>query len=503
LSVQSPLAVARPAASAAGRRRARRRMPVPTPAQRHVLSRFSYGVTPGLVRDMRRAGGVQAWFRRQLHPERIDDHRAAGMRAWFPHIDLTPQQQFALHDSGRKAGWEIMADFVRWTMLRRIYSERQVLEVMTEFWSNLLHVPAPGDSNSWPHRVSYDATIRRHALGRFDELLYAAITHPAMGCYLDNARSTKDRINENLGREVLELHAVGRVAGYDERDVLDSARILTGWRVDIRGTWQASYEEDDHWTGPVQVLGFQHANTSEDGRRLTKDYLRYLAHHPSTAQRIAERLAQQFVSDQPSKDLVADLKRVYLRSGTDISATLRTLVGHPAFGRSIGDKVRTPAQDMVATMRALGVTALKPAGRDSDLALAIIWQAEGMGEQPFNWPTPDGPPLTNDAWTSVSRMLGCWQAHLNIAGGFWPRTSRRIRTPTQWMPALPARFDTVVDHVCRQLLARPANEDLVDTACLALDIPRRERITRDHRLVRWQTPWLLQALLDTPQHMTR
>jgi Protein of unknown function (DUF1800) len=495
------------ATAPAARRRARRgarRAPVPTPRQRHLLSRFSYGVTPGLVRQMRRAGGPDAWFRQQLHPPRIDDRRAAAMRSWFPHLDRSPGALWRLSKSpGGPEGWEILADFVRWTLLRRAYSNRQVLEVMTEFWSNLLHVPAPGEAKAFPHRIAYDAVIREHALGRFDELLYAAITHPAMGCYLDNARSTKRTPNENLGREVLELHTVGRLAGYTEEDVLSSARILTGWHVDLWDTWRASYRPEDHYVGEVRVMGFADANRDPDGRAVTRRYLHHLAHHPATARRIAERLAVQFVSDDPPADLVQHLKRVYLRTGTDISATLRALVAHPAFARSAGAKVRTPAQDLVATIRVLGITATRPTGRRTDLASAIIWQAEAMGEQPFHWPTPDGPPLVNDAWTSVSRMLGCWRAHLTLAGRFWPKTAMRTRRPLQWMPPLPARFDVVVDHVCRQLLARPANDALIATASLAVGIPRRERITPDHRLVTWQTPWLLQALLDTPEHMTR
>ena len=486
---------------AASARRARK-FPVPTSAQRHLLSRFSYGVTPALVRQMRQAGGADAWFRRQMHPSRIDDGAANRMRDWFPVLDRSPLQLWRMSESGQRKGWEIMTDFVRWSMLRRTYSQRQVHEVMTEFWSNLLHIPAPGDG-SWPHRISYDATIRKHALGRYDELLHAAVTHPAMGCYLDNARSTKYAPNENLGREVLELHTVGRLGGYGERDVYDSALILTGYAVDKFETWAAAYRPETHHVGAVQVMEFYDRNESPDGRDVVRRYLRYLAHHPATARRIAERLAVRFVSDAPSAELLTDLSRTYRNSGTDISATLRTLVEHPEFKRSAGAKVRTPSEDLIATLRVLGHQALEPSGRDSDLAHAIIWQAEGMGEQPFHWPTPDGPPLVNDAWTSVSRMLGSWKAHLNVASGVVPKTGRRMREPMDWMPDLPARFEDVVDHVCRQLLARPAGDALMDTACLAVDIPRRERITRDHRLLTWQLPWLLQSLLDTPQHMTR
>ena len=479
-----------------------RRLSVPSPAQRHLLSRFSYGVTPELVREMRRAGGANDWFRRQLNPTRIDDRRAAAMRDWFPYLDMSPQRLWRTHETRERESWELMADFVRWTMLRRIYTRRQLHEVMSEFWSNLLHIPAPGDT-SWPHRVRYDAVIRRNALGRFDQLLSAAITHPAMGLYLDNGRSTKDAPNENLGRELLELHTVGRGGGYDENDVYNSALILTGWRVDRQPTWTAYYSERDHHVGPVKVMGFEDPNDSADGRTLTRRYLRYLAHHDATAGRIARRLAVQFVSDNPPADLVADMKRTFKRSGTDISATLHTMVQHPAFDRAIGAKVRTPSEDMIATFRVLGVQAVKPTRRESDMANAIIWQAEMMGERPFDWPTPDGPPLVNDAWASVSRMLGSWKAHINMAGGWWPDTGRRIRTPMQWMPELPARFDFVVDHLCRRLHARPATDRLIAAASLSVDIAPRERITRDHRLVQWQLPWLLQTLLDTPQHMTR
>jgi hypothetical protein len=499
--VSLPAQQAQPAA--ARPRRARRAFPVPARGQRHLLSRFSYGVTPALVREMWRAGGADAWFRQQLRPARIDDRRAREMRSWFPYLDRSPGALWRISKSGRREGYVILGDFVRWSLLRRAYSRRQVLEVMTEFWSNLLHVPAPGESKSFPHRISYDSTIRAHALGRFEDLLHAAITHPAMGCYLDNAKSGKDNPNENLGRELLELHTVGRLGGYDEKDVLNSARILTGWKVDLFDTWRHYYDPADHYTGQVQVMDFVDSNRDPDGRGVTKRYLTYLAHHPATAQRLAERLAVQFVSDTPPAELVAELKRVYLRSGTDIRATLRALVAHPAFGRSAGEKVRTPAQDLVATIRALGITATRPTGKSTDLAHEVIWQAESMGEQPFHWPTPDGPPAVNDAWTSVSRMLGSWKAHLNVAGGFSPSTARRLRRPRQWMPELPARFDVVVDHVCRQLLALPADDALIAAASLAVDIPRRERITPDHRLVRWQMPWLLQALLDTPQHMTR
>ncbi len=135
---------------------------------------------------------------------------------------------------------------------------------MTEFWEGMLHVPVSGDAHfTW--RVDYGDTIRRHALGRFDQMLVETTTHPAMLIFLSAATSTKRAPNENLGRELLELHTLG-AGNYSEDDVKASSRILTGWHVDLWKTWAASYVEEDHWTGTVQVRGFRDRNRKADGR---------------------------------------------------------------------------------------------------------------------------------------------------------------------------------------------------------------------------------------------
>ena len=177
-----------------------------------------------------------------------------------------------------------MTDLAGWTMMRRVLSNRQLHEVMVEFWSNLLHIPL-GDDNAWPYRVSYDSMIRAHALGSFDDMLVAATTHASMGLYLDNAISTKDAPNENLGRELLELHSVGVDAGYTEKDVLNSARILTGYRVDPTGRSSRSTTTRRRTTPAHQGArvhrGERQARTVEAA---TEKYVRYLAHHPATAE---------------------------------------------------------------------------------------------------------------------------------------------------------------------------------------------------------------------------
>ena len=109
---------------------------------RHVLNRFSYGVSPALVEQAQEAGGAAAWFEQQLNHTAIVDDRAAAMKDWYPYIWHSPGELYDIHESGEYYGWEMTTDLARWTIMRRTYSKRQLHEVMSDFWSNLLHVPA-------------------------------------------------------------------------------------------------------------------------------------------------------------------------------------------------------------------------------------------------------------------------------------------------------------------------------------------------------------------------
>lgn len=474
---------------------------VASPADRHLLSRFSYGVTQDLLADAADAG-TSAWFEDQLDPDSVADGFAGGLKAWWPHLSWTPQEMWNHDQSGDLPGWEQQDDFVRWTLLRRIYSKRQVHETMVEFWSNLLHIPAPL-GKCFPHRLGYDATIRQHALGTFEEMLEAAILHPAMLCYLDNAISTFTQVNENLGREVLELHTVGREAGFTEDEVSDSAMILTGWHVDVGQTWVASYHDEDHYTEPVSVLGFESENAQQDGREMSRQYLRYLANHESTARRVAHRLAVRFVRDEPSDELVNYLAGVFTDSGTDIRTTLRALVAHDEFLSSAGGKVRTPTEDTVNTFRVLEVVVTEPTGADSDAAHAILTSTSTMGQRPFDWPRPDGFPDSAEAWSSASRALGSWKIHKNLSKGIYPKTAVEYRPEDYWLLPMPVRFDVLVEHLSQRLLAQPATTQVIRAASKAVEVLADEYVLASGTLVRTRIPDLLIALLDTPQHMMR
>ncbi len=467
--------------------------------QRHLVTRFSYGITAALEADVRKAGGADAWFERQLTaPDKVADRSADKLRSWWPDLDRRPADLWKRQVTDVRGGWEVMADYGRWLLNRRIHTRRPVHEKMTEFWEALLHVPVIGDAQfTW--RADYGDTIRRHALGRFDQLLPAAITHPAMLIFLSAATSTKTAPNENLGRELLELHTVG-VGNYTEDDVKASARILTGWHVDLWKTWKASYEPDDHWTGRVKVAGFSHRNKDADGRAVTKEYLRHLARHPKTAHRICERLATKFVRQDPPAALVRRLAKVYLKNDTAIVPVLRALVASKEFRAAAGRKLRDPSEDVVATYRVLGVDLRRPSGTDS-AANAMIWQAENVGLSPHAWPRPDGSPVDDDVWASPARALASLELHWGLSGGWWPSKDVVYRKPESWVPKKGLKFRDLVDSVSRELLHRPASKHLLETATRATGCRAREKITRDHELVEWGFPRLLAAVLDSPDHL--
>ncbi|MGB0101718.1 MAG: DUF1800 domain-containing protein [Nocardioides sp.] len=473
-----------------------------SPAGRHLVGRFSYGLTPELAADVRRAGGAQRWFAQQLRPNKIADRSADRLRDWWPSLSRDCTALWRRQRDGIEGGWEVMLDYQRWLLLRRMRSQRQVLEIVTELWENHFNVPVTGDAQCF-WRVDYGDVIRRHALGRFEDLLQAVITHPAMLINLDNVSSSSAAPNENLGRELLELHTVGRGA-YDEQDVKDSARILTGWSVDMWDTFVAEYRQSWHSRGAVRVMDFTHPNRDSDGRAVTRAYLRYLASHPATARRVAHKLAVKFVSDDPPAALVDRLARVYLEHDTAIRPVLRALVRSQAFAASAGAKVRDPGEDLVATYRALGIRVTKPpAASEKHAADQLLWQVSGIGTKPFDWPRPDGQPIDNESWASPSRMVASMRVHMDLAGGWWPDQGVRYRGDASWVPHFPIRFEALVDHLSRTILHRPATPELVRACCQVVDVSPREQIRRDHAIVRWSMHRLLATLLDSPAFLTR
>lgn len=474
------------------------RTPVPTARQLHVMNRLGTGFSTATFAQLRRAGGEKAWFLQQLDPDSVpESKKGRAVASWFPRLQDSPSTIWQNNRSRTYEGWEYALDLSNYSLLRRVHSNRMLLESMVELWSNHLHV----DANHHPgftQRAAYDEVIRRHALGRFDDLLVAATLHPAMLLFLDNWRSTRRSPNENHGRELLELHTVG-VGNYTEEMVKQAARILSGHTV-RQDVWTAYFDPDRHATGAVSLLGFTAPNTTRDNPGLAADFLRFLARHPATARTVARRIAVRFVSDDPSQRLVDRLAAAYLGSGTDIRATLRALFDSDEFWASAGRKVRTPADDVVATLRVRRVKVKAPTSRES-FANALSWTLQST--LVHQWPRPDGPPDRAAAWGSTSRMLNSWQMHWGVAGGWWPREQAKYPKPTAYLPRKSIRFDRFVDHLSRQVLGRRSTSRLLEAACVACDVRPGEKVTKHHAVMSWKFPRLLAVLLDSPAHMTR
>ena len=326
--------------------------------------------------------------------------------------------------------------------------------------------------------------------------------------YLDNSNSTAEHPNENLGRELLELHTVG-IGNYTEDHVKDSARILTGWRVDTQQgnkapTWVPSYIPGDHAVGPVRVMDFADPNDDPDGRDLTRRYIGYLAHHPLTAHRIATKLVLKFVRDDVSAALVDRLAQVYLQNDTAIVPVLRALIDSAEFNASRGAKVRDATEDVVATWRVLGAQVRPPTSPQS-AANTLLWQADNLGLMPFMWPRPDGAPLVNAPWCSPSRMIASFDMHHSMSGGWWPSAAQGMvyRDLRTWVPELPIRLDELIDHLSQQLLHQHATPVLMKACCRAVGYHPDEKITRRHPVRYYGIQPLLNTVLDSPDFFLR
>ncbi|WP_212991160.1 DUF1800 domain-containing protein [Actinoplanes auranticolor] len=466
----------------------------------HLLRRATYGPTPESTAEIRRLG-APAWLERQLEPAAIADPVADDLVARLPLSRLTIDGVRARVRSGalKMYGWDTMFELGCATMARAIWSERQLFEVMADFWSNHLNVTNPS-GDVWDSRQDYDrSVIRPHALGRFADMLKASAQHPAMLTYLDNRFSTKAAPNENYGRELLELHTVG--LGYTESDVKNAARLLTGMTV----SWDNGryrYDAGRHATGAVKVLGFRHANTSATrGEAAALALLDYLALHPATAKRIATRLCVRFVADEPPPALVTRLAKVYLDNRTAIAPVLRALFGSAEFAASVGAKTRTPLEDIVATVRTLGY---QPEKSGTQALKALYWITESAGQAPMAWAPPNGYPDVAAAWASPSGQIVRWNAHLNIAAGWWPGTLQRPASlVTAFAGTVPATYGALIDAVATRLVGRTLAPAHTTAIAAYYGKTPASALKANDAAVGWAFPYLAALLLNSPYFALR
>ncbi|MGZ8780541.1 MAG: DUF1800 domain-containing protein [Thermoanaerobaculia bacterium] len=355
----------------------------------HALNRLGFGARPGDVDRVMRMG-VDRWIEQQLHPERIDDRAVDARVARYANaVEIPPREdQQMIRRTARKA----VADVSAQRILRAAESERQLNEVMVDFWMNHFNVFA-GKGLDRFLVASYERdAIRPRVWGRFADLLMATAKSPAMLFYLDNVRSRSGALNENYARELMELHTIGVDTGYTQKDVTELARVFTGWSMDRGG--QFRFHRVAHDSGKKTVLG---VTLSGGGIDEGEQMIRFLARHPSTAKQIARKLCVRLVSDEPPPALVERVAKRFRDTDGDLRATVKAVVDSPEFWRSRGAKVKSPFEYAVSAIRASGATIDDP--------LPLARELRRMGEGLYLAQPPTGYPDDAESWSTSGATL--------------------------------------------------------------------------------------------------
>jgi uncharacterized protein (DUF1800 family) len=287
---------------------------------------------------------------------------------------------------------------------------------MVEFWSDHFNVPLEGRAVSLYKIIEDRDVIRRLALGKFKDLLLASATSPAMLVYLDNAVSRVGAINENYGRELLELHTVG-VGNFTEADVVATARLLTGWSVNnTTRTFQFKSAQND--PASLTIMGWTRPTT---GTKFTQgvEFLLWLGMQPACARHVCTKLARRFVADRPDAALVDAMVAAWLANDSAIGPVLRAMVSHPAFDASANKKFRRPWDYAIFVLRALR-TGVAPTANVNQIR-RIGRAVDRLGQLPFSWPAPNGYPDVEGAWLNTGGMIARWNWAGDVIGrGFAP-----------------------------------------------------------------------------------
>jgi uncharacterized protein (DUF1800 family) len=340
-------------------------------------------------------------------------------------------------------------------LLRDVDSQRQLQAVMTDFWLNHFNVYLRKNENEPYMLPEYESkVILPHALGKFEDLLVATAESPAMLTYLDNwesigpnspaagrvaqvqqmrpngkiAQKLPKGINENYGRELMELHTLGVGGGYTQKDVIEVAKCFTGWTVDRPygagmgaarkrvddGTPGAfEFEPNRHEPGPKVVLGH---TINEGGMKEGLEVLHILATSPATAHFISQELAVRFVSDNPPAALVNQMAATYLKKDGDIAAVLTTMFKSKEFWspQVYRAKVKTPLEFMTSALRASNATVTNP--------LPLVQAMDRLGMPIYGMQTPNGYSWMAEDWVSSNALISRMNFALVLSGGKVPGT---------------------------------------------------------------------------------
>jgi uncharacterized protein (DUF1800 family) len=473
------------------------------------VARATFGARPGDVARLR-AIGAAAWLEKQLEPapapEGAVDAALAPLRTLamsipdllreFPRPDPETRQKLRDGSMTRREAMElyppekrpsrIVGELAAARMVRAVRSDRQLEELMVDFWFNHFNVFALKGDARW-YVTGYERdVIRPHALGRFRDLVHGSSRHPAMLYYLDNWLSVRPDgiarggdgagrragLNENYARELLELHTLGVDGGYTQKDVTEVARAFTGLTIDRpRAEGRFVFRPALHDRGEKVVLG--HRLRAGGGESDADRVIDIVSRHPSTARFIATKLVRRFVSDAPPAALVDRVAATFRATDGDVRAMLRTIFAAPEFWapEARRAKIKKPLEFVASAARALN------AHVDAAGGAALAAASAEIGEALFQAQPPTGHPDRAEAWVSTGALL----ARMNFALALTRHRYRGVRID---LPAAGASIDDVLAAVLhgeatpgtRAILAREApGADAATRVALTLGAPEFQR----------------------------
>ena len=403
----------------------------------HFLNRTSFGPTFESAQRVQRLG-ARAYLEEQLEPGKIPDPVAEEKTAGLKTMRLSTRELFELYPPTKTAQAQgdrasmaaemqqrrlSLQELQQARFLRAVHSERQLYELMVDFWSNHFNIFAGKGPDLWLTTPYDREVIRPHALGKFRDLLLATAKSPAMLFYLDNWLSSSPNtapmraqtitarrgINENYARELMELHTLGVDGGYTQEDVREVARCFTGWTI-LRPRNEADFyfAPRMHDPGAKTVLGTRipAGGGMEDGMKV----LDLLAHHPSTARFIATKLARRFVADEPPAALVNQATDTFRRTDGDTRAVLRTILNAPEFyaPEFYRAKVKKPLEFTASALRATHA--------ETKVTHQLARYLGRMGEPLFLSRPPTGYADTGAAWASPDMLLTRMNFAVDLVG---------------------------------------------------------------------------------------
>lgn len=390
-----------------------------------ALNRLGLGARPG---ERAALSDPLGWAQAQLQgayepPEPIRGlpNTVATMRSAFEASESMDRKALK-----REAGARLVTDTAAWWQTR-LLTQEPVRERWIAFWSNHFTVSARKKSTTALWGTLQRDVVAPLSLGRFEDLLLGVVQHPAMLLYLDNQRSIGPNsragrrgkgLNENLAREILELHTLGVDGGYTQADILALARVITGWTV-ARNVEQLQrggfrFAARAHEPGAKTLLG----QRVEEGLEAGEAAIRGLARHPSTARHLCRKLAVHYAGPNAPVDLHRALVSAWMETSGDLGAVAQALVGHPQVWRPGPVTLKTP-QDLVTSLwRALSATSSRP--RQEAGA-----QARKLGQPLALAPSPAGWEDTEEAWLGPEGLLG----RVDLAVQFGTQAYRHVGTP--------------------------------------------------------------------------